>query len=508
MVDQYPAIILLAPFFAAIAVSLFGSWKNGLCLPMAIIALGISLATSIALLGQVAAEGEIVYLLGGWSRPFGIEFRIDPLNAMLLVVVTTVALLTAVYSTQAAVLETPNKYPQFYTLFLLLVTGLLGMSLTGDAFNLYVLVEVASLTSYALIAMHSKRAVLASFNYIIMGTIGASFYLLGVGYLYIKTGSLNMVDIREILQETGLYGSKTIMVAFMLIMVGVWIKMAFFPLHGWLPNAYSYAPSSTSCILAPLMTKVTVYVMIRMMLTVFGPEYVFQYLGWSNVVVWMAVLAIVAGSIMALAQTDLKKMFSYIIVAEVGYMVGGVWLANETAFIGAFYHVISDAFMTLCLFLAAGAIITKTGKRSISEMEGLFRKMPWTMVGFVIAALSMIGIPPTCGFFSKWYLINGAIEAGHWGYVVALLFSSLINAILFFKVFEVAYFSKPSHGQEKDENQPESAGTDGVGEPPATMLAPLLITASGLLLIGIFNQDIVILIRQAVSSFGFIGFLN
>ncbi len=505
MVDQYPAIVLLAPFFAAIAVSLLGNWKSGFCLPLTVLSLVISLMSSIALLGQVAESGEVVYLLGGWPRPYGIEFRVDPLNGLLLVVICTIALLSSIYSIRAAAVETPDKCPQFYTLYLLLVTGLLGMSMTGDAFNLYVLVEVASLTSYALIAMRSKRAVLASFNYIIMGTIGASFYLLGVGYLYMKTGSLNMVDIREVLLESGLYTSETILVAFMMIMVGVWIKMAFFPLHGWLPNAYSYAPSTASCVLAPLVTKVTVYVMIRMMFTVFGPEYVFVYLGWSDVVVWMAIVAILAGSILALAQTDLKKMLSYLIVAEVGYMVGGVWLANETALVGAIYHVISDAFMTLCLFLAAGAIITKTGKYCIKDMEGLFRKMPWTMVGFVIAALSMIGIPPTCGFFSKWYLINGGIEAGNWGYVAALLISSLINAILFFRVIEVAYFKKESTDSDKEETV---SGSSGVGEPPLTMLGPLLVTAVCLLLIGIFNQEIVILIRQAVSSFGPLGFIG
>ncbi len=504
MADQYPVLILLAPFLAAIAVSLLGSWKTVLCLPLTLFALSISLVLSISLLGQVAEGGEVVYRLGGWERPFGIEFRIDALNAILLVVVNAVSLLTAIYSIRAAAAETPDKCPQFYTLFLLLITGLQGMSLTGDAFNLYVLLEVSSLTSYALIAMSSRRAVLASFNYIIMGTIGASFYLLGVGYLYIQTGSLNMVDIGEILSQSDLYGSKTIIVAFMLILVGVWIKMAFFPLHGWLPNAYAYAPSSTSCVLAPLVTKVTIYVMIRMMMTVFGPGYVFVYLGWSQEVVWMAVLAIVAGSILALAQTNLKKMLSYLIVAEVGYMVGGVWLANETALVGAFYHVVSDAFMTLCLFLAASAIIYKTGKSTIPEMDGLFRKMPWTMGGFVIAGLSMIGIPPTCGFFSKWYLISGAIEAGHWGYVVALLFSSLINAILFFRIFEVAYFSKS--GSHEETAEVETPG--GAGEPPATMLGPVLISATCLLLIGIFNREIVLLIRQAVSTFGPFGFIG
>ncbi len=220
-------------------------------------------------------------------------------------------MLTAFYSFRRVQEDKTEKAPLFYALYLLLVMGLSGMVITGDAFNLYVLLEVSSLTSYVLIAMgKSRRASVAAFNYIIMGTIGASFYLLGVGYLYLRTGTLNMVEIHHAiatLSETGT--SSTIVVAFVMIIVGVMIKMAFFPLFGWLPNAYSYCPSSTSCVLAPLMTKVSVYVMIRMMLTVFGAEWVFENLQYTQWMVVMAIIAILAGSVMALAQVELKKMF-------------------------------------------------------------------------------------------------------------------------------------------------------------------------------------------------------
>lgn len=504
MVEQYPIIVLLAPLFGSLVVGFAGMTDRRVCFPVTITALTISLATSLGILQRVIDGGVIRYFVGGWSRPvgIGIELRIDTINALVLVVITTVALLTAVFSFRRAKEDKTEKTPLFYVLYLLLVMGLSGMAITGDAFNLYVLLEVSSLTSYALIAMgKTKRAAVAAFNYIIMGTIGASFYLLGVGYLYLRTGTLNMVEIHNVISgfETG---SSTIVVAFVMIIVGVMIKMAFFPLFGWLPNAYSYCPSSTSCVLAPLMTKVSVYVMIRMMLTVFGTDWVFGNLPYSQWMVGMAIIAILAGSVLALAQVELKKMFCYLIVAEVGYMVGGAWLANHWGMVGAIYHIMSDAPMTLCMFLAAGIFLKQAGVVRIDQLDGMFRKMPVTMTAFVVGALAMIGIPPTCGFFSKWYLIRGGMESGHWGYVIALLISSLVNAVLFFRIFEIAYFGKKpveSHGQHRDH------ADEVVAEARPSALLPLLATAAIIVLLGLFNRDIVELIERSLSGMDAIG---
>ena len=507
MADQYPAILLLAPLFAAFAVCLAGSLKREISHPIVIISLLVSTWASIRTLEQVMEVGELVYFLGNWPRPFGIEYRIDSLNALVVLVINIIALITAIYSKPFVEKENPEKVVQFYTLYLLLVTSLIGICLTGDAFNLYVLLEVSSLTSYALIAMGSRRAVLACFNYIIMGTIGASFYLLGVGYLYIKTGSLNMVDIQQILVSENLYESPSVLVAFMMILVGVWIKMAFFPLHGWLPNAYTFAPTTTGCLIAPLMTKVTVYIMIRMMYTVFHGHYTLVHLDWNAIVVFMAIIAIVAGSILALAQIDLRKTLCYLIIAEVGYMVGGAWLANEAGLVGAIYHIISDAFMTSCLFLAAGIIFAKTRQYRIARMSGLFKEMPFTMGAFTLGALSMIGVPPTCGFFSKWYLIRGGIEAGHWGFVIAVLLSSLAIAVIFFRILEVAYFGSLADFREGEHTGTTrvpwaSGGTERVTEGSIVALVPLYIAALFVLLIGVFNQTLVFLIGEAVKQFG------
>jgi multicomponent Na+:H+ antiporter subunit D len=242
------------------------------------------------------------------------------------------------------------------------------------------------------------------------------------------------------------------------------------------------------------MTKVTVYVMLRMMLTVFGIDYLVA-IGWSSLVVGIAVLAIVAGSLFALAQRDLKKMLCYLIISEVGYMVGGAWLLNESGMIGAIYHIVSDALMTLCLFLAAGAIITRTRDHDLSAMKGLYGRMPLTMVGFTVGGLSMIGLPPTCGFVSKWYLIRGGIESGQWHYVAALLFASLINVVLFFRIFELAYFQL-----DEDQDGHGAHTSPAREEAPLSMLFPLLTVAASLLVVGIFNERIVGLIRIYISG--------
>ena len=499
MIDQSPAIILLAPFLLAILLALLGIKREWLCFPLVIAGLAISVAASVVTLMRVIDEGTIQYFFGGWEPPFGINLRVDGLNALVALAVSTVSLLTAIYSKRAVPAETSDKVSQFYTLYLLSVTGLLGIVLTGDAFNLYVLIEISALTSYALIGMGSRRATLAAYKYLIMGTIGASFYLLGVGYLYIKTGSLNMYDIQEQIVANNLHGSPSIFVAFVVIMVGLWIKMAFFPLHSWLPNSYTYGPSTTSALLGPLVTKVMIYVMIRMILTVFSPEFAFDQLDWSNIIVWMSVIAILAASISALAQASLQKILAFLIIAEVGYMVGGVWLADEMGMVGSIYHIIADAFMTLCVFLFAGIIFTKTGRRDLSAMEGLFTKMPLTMVGFLVGAFSLIGIPPTAGFFSKWYLIQGGISSGHYEYVAALLISSLINAVIFFRIIEIAYFgTKPAEGHGHHHNEEHK---DGPKEASFSMLFPLLITAALLLGIGLYNQEIVAIITNFVSQF-------
>ncbi len=483
--DNYAALIVVTPLLAALIAGIAAWIEERLSYPIALVGLAVSVFAAFKVLMQVIASGTIQYKLGGWMPPMGIEYRIDLLNAMVLLVVSGIAFLNLVASYESVKQETGDRAASFYTLYLLFVTGLLGVTITGDLFNLYVLIEITSLTSYAMVGLGDRdRGPLAGLNYIFVGVIGASFYLLGVGYLYLKTGSLNMVDVAHILKDV--HGSSTVLVGFILCMVGIGVKMALFPLHVWLPNAYSYAPTAFARVVAPLMTKVMVYVMIRLMITVFGLDYIFETLGLSQAVVWLATLAIFAGSVMALSQKNLKKMLAYIIVCEIGYMVGGAWMGNSLGMTGAILHILNDALMTFALFLAVGSMVYKLKRVDIADLQGLFGKMPWTMAGFVLAGFSIIGVPPTCGFFSKWYLVLGALEKGAYHFAAALIISSLISAVLFFKIFEICFFEPGAHGHEHS-----SHGPVVIQEAPVSMLIISGLVSLSLIVAGIYSGTIV-----------------
>jgi multicomponent Na+:H+ antiporter subunit D len=269
-------------------------------------------------------------------------------------------------------------------------------------------------------------------------------------------------------------------------MVGLWLKTALFPVHAWLPGAYSQASTTAAGLLAPLGTKVMIYVMIRVMLSVFTPAYIFHRGLNPALVVWLASAAVVAGAVMALAERNLKRMLTYIIVGEVGYMVGGAWLGTEAGMTGAVLHVLNDAAMTLCVFMAASNIRYQRNSLAHDRLSELFARMPFTMAGLCVGALSIIGVPPTCGFFSKWYLLLGAIEAGHYVFAAALILSSLVAVVLFFRVFEIAYYPPPDPRGRGHHHRPPA-----MNEAPAIMVVPLLVVAAGLIVMGLFTGGIV-----------------
>lgn len=505
MMDQAPIFIIAVPLLAALVLTLAGPLGPRFAYGLLVAALAASLAFALTALGQVADTGQALrYRLADWAPPMGIELVIDHLNGVVLVLVAGCALLTAVYSLRTAAQDHADRLNHYYALFALLVAGLLGMTATGDVFNLYVLLEIAALSSYGLLARGRGPAYFATFKYLVVGTIGACFYLLGVGYIYIMTGSLNMADLAGILSRPEFQQSPSVRIGFTLIILGVWIKMALFPLHAWLPNAYSKAGTTTACLIAPLMTKVSVYVMLRIMFSVFSAEYIFTQINWSHLVIWLASAAAVAGMVTALAQRDLRKMLTYILVAEIGYMAGGAWLANAAGFTGATYHILADGLMTLCMFMAVGAIIHRTGDSSAAAMQGIFRRMPVTAAVFLIGAAAIVGVPPTCGFFTKWYLIQGAAQAGAWVFVAALLIASLVAAIIFFRLLEIAFFGPLDEA---------AAGGSGHGhghgpgpqvaraEAPLSMLLPMIFTAAALIGLGLYTNEMVgNFIRWAVPA--------
>jgi multicomponent Na+:H+ antiporter subunit D len=286
-----------------------------------------------------------------------------------------------------------------------------------------------------------------------------------------------------------------VLIALAFFLMGTAIKMGLFPLHVWLPDAYTYAPSAVSSFIAPLMTKVMAYVLIRIMLTVFEPSYSLKVVPIGTLLSWLGAAAILIGSVYAIAQTDLKRMLAYSSVANIGYIVLGLGLANRMGLIGGLFHILNHAFMKATLFLVAGGIMYKMGMRNIYRFHGLRWKMPLTMAAFTIASMSMVGIPPTAGFFSKLYLILGAIEAKQYVFIAVILISSLLNAVYFFKVIELAYFkpadSKPGEGG-------SAAVKIGRDEMPWSMLAPALVVAAGIILVGLFNGKIISSVLELV----------
>jgi len=499
--SQFPIIVIIAPLITAFLIPVLGWWKRDICYYITILALIISTISSIGFLVEVIEKGTIHYYLGNWAPPWGIEYTIDHLSAFMAVLLTVVSLNVAIYSKKSVEQELPERTVPYYSIFLLLVTGLLGIVLTGDMFNLYVFLEVASLTAYGLIGLGDDKASLASFRYVIMGTIGACFYLFGVGFLYIITGSLNMVDIAERLPE--LYHTKVVLAAFAFFIVGIGIKMAVFPMHAWLPDAYTHAPSAVSAFIAPTMTKVAAYALIRVMFTVYKPYFSIETIPITTILSWLGIVAMIMGSIYAIRQSDLKRMLAYSSIAQIGYILLGIGLANRMGLTGGLLHILNHAFMKGCLFLVAGAIIYKTGIRDIYQFKDLYRKMPYTMTAFTIAAFSMIGIPPTGGFFSKLYLIFGSIDAKQYLFVAVILFSSILNVIYFTNVIKNAYFGPPEEELGAEEIR-KSEQTIVMDEVPLAMRIPILLLAAGILLLGVFNGQIISNLLQHVIPTSFL----
>ncbi len=492
MIDQIPVLVIIIPLLCSVITPLLGLIRKNLCYPWVIFALAASTLCSLMLLFNVMDTGVIHYHLGNWNPPVGIEYVIDHLNAMVLVMIAATALCVAIYSRKSVEQELPGKSVFFYTVFLLQVTGMLGIVITGDMFNLYVFLEVASIAGYALIAAGEGKAPLASFRYIIMGTVGASFYLLAVGYLYIKTGSLNMADLSRILPHV--IESKTIIIALAMFMIGTAIKMGLFPFHAWLPDAYTEAPTTVSSLMAPLFTKVASYVMIRLVITVFYPSIFSEIFPVTEIMTWIVFAGILYAGVMALAQTDIKRMFTYLIVAEIGYIMIGICSANKVGLTGSILHIFNDILMMACLFTALGAIYYKTGTRDVYKLTFLHRKMPITLAVFLVGALSVMGVPPFCGFFSKWYLILGAIEADKFQLVIVLLISSLISAVLFFRIIENAYIEpreEGDHHDDHDHGHVEPKAIIDMDEAPVSMLIPMVAIAVSIILFGVFSGSIV-----------------
>lgn len=453
-----PILLVIVPLMAApVAVLLRRE------VPAWSLALAVSwtcFAISLALLNRVMDSGTIIYALGDWAAPWGIEYRIDEVSVFMVVIVSAVAAVTLPYARQSVLAEIPgDRIYLFYAMVLLCLAGLLGIAVTGDAFNLFVFLEISSLSSYVLISLgRDRRALTAAYRYLIMGTLGATFYVIGIGMLYMMTGSLNMVDLATLVPAMG--DTRTIMVALAFLTVGLSLKLALFPLHLWLPNAYAFAPSVVTVFLAATATKVAVYALIRIFFTVFGGMAPFGVLPVQEIMMGLAVIAMFVASFVAIWQHDIKRMLAYSSIAQVGYMVLGIGLASVDGLAGGIVHMFNHALMKGALFMALGAMVLRVGSSHVDALAGIGRRMPLTMAAFVVGGLSLIGVPATVGFISKWALIQASLNAGNWPVAVMILLSSLLAVIYVWRVVEIAYFTPA----------PENAPV--VEDAPWSMLVP------------------------------------
>ena len=441
------ALQVVLPLIGAPLCILFGRGARAWMLSTALT--WCAFAISIALLVEVLCCGTISYVMGGWLAPWGIEYRVDYLSALVLLLITGVASAIMPFAYHSVIREVSReKHRLFYTTYLLTFSGLLGMVMTGDAFNAFVFMEIASLSAYVLIALgRNRRALYASFQYLVLGTIGATFFVIGVGLLYMLTGTLNMVDLSERL--SGQHDNRVLLAAFSFLVVGLSLKLALFPLHLWLPNSYAYAPSMVSALLAATGTKVAVYLLLRFAFTVLQVNQQPELLPIIDLLFPLALIGMVAGSIVAIYQTDIKRLLAYSSISQIGYIMLGVTLASERGLIGAIVHVFNHGVMKAGLFVAVGVIALHAGGSSVHNLAGLGKRMPLTMAAFTVCALSLIGIPGTVGFISKWYLVLAALETGTTKGVIAdiaVIADTLLAIIYVWRLVEIAYFTNPSNG--------------------------------------------------------------
>ncbi|WP_288131295.1 monovalent cation/H+ antiporter subunit D family protein [Microbulbifer sp.] len=431
-----------------------------------------AMTVSVLLLQQVYASGPISYQLGGWNAPWGIEYRIDLLNAWVLFIVSALSsiVLTAAHTSVSKELE-HNRQTIFYTLYLLCFAGLLGIVATGDVFNVFVFLEISSLSTYALIALgKDRRALWAAFQYLIMGTIGATFILIGIGFLYMMTGTLNMADLAA--RIPALSESTTVLAAFAFIFIGICLKLALFPLHLWLPNAYSCAPSIVTAFLAATATKVALYLLLRFTFTVFGVDFSLSHLPLDTLLIGLGLVGVFAASAVAIYQANIKRMLAFSSLAQVGYMVVGIGIGTATALQATLLHLFNHALMKGGLFLALAGLVYQLGGCRIEHFRGLGRTMPWTMAAIVVGGVSLIGMPLTVGFVSKWYLIAAALEQQLWWVAVLVVLGSLLAVAYIWRLVEAAYFQAPDNARPKNDTSNEA--------PPGILLPAWLLIAANI----------------------------
>jgi multicomponent Na+:H+ antiporter subunit D len=474
---HFPILMITIPLVCAVLMPFLGYLRQKWVAWAALLPLATSSVLGILLIGKIPSDGYLSYRLGNWEPPWGIEVRVDYMGLFLMLIICGITLLALFFSRRYIAAEVSGgRLTAYYVLFLLMSGAMLGFVATGDIFNLFVFMEILALSSYALVAITGNRnAVRAAFKYVLMGAPSSIMVLLAIGFLYSATGSLNMADLAGRIAESGY--TEVLIVSYILFVIGFGVKAALFPLHMWLPDAHSIAPSPISALLSGLLVEVGAFAILRISFSVFTSGADNLIGGTMDAVGVFAAAAVLFGGIMAIMQKDLKMMIAYSTVSHIGYIFLGITAMTAEGLTGAMYHMLDHGLAKACLFLCAGSFIYVKGYRRIEDLKGAWRQMPWTCFAFALAAMSVVGIPPTAGFISKWYLILGNIEAGNYLYVVVLLAGAVLAAVYCFRVIYYMFFQSGKEG----------AWEGDFNDAAPSMLSPVWVLSAGTLFFGIFS---------------------
>lgn len=510
MSEHLPVIIFLIPFLTAICLPMVCHGRRRLCGVLVFVATGAMCLAAALNLYDVLLNGETRYAFGGWpissslpAFPLGIEWVNDPLAAAMLVTLSSVSTLCLLFGRSQLPDSMGGRVVLYYTLVLILIAGLTGIVLAGDIFNVFVFLEVVALSAYALVGLAGGRALVASFRYLILGTMGSSFYLLGVVFFYAATGTLNMGDLAEQMRlNPELMTSKAMIGGSTFLFIGLGIKMALFPLHGWLPGAYSRAPNAVSPLLAGLMTKVSLYAWVRIMFWVLGAGAEIGHVHLLALLGILGTVAAIAGALLALAQQNLKRMFAYGGISHVGLILIGVSQGNQTGFAGGMYYMINDALMQAGAFFIAGAAVSLHAAHTVKDLTRL-RKSPWLIGSLIVLALSMIGVPPTGGFFGKWQIILSALEAGNYFAVGSIVVATVLTMAYFQRMF-ISIFGDPPKASETSEATIANEVSEDVGqvELPLSLRMSLGVMSASIIVLGLLADPMLRFFRDTAASAG------
>ncbi len=489
-----PVFVVVAPLFVSFVLSPFAKRLRLVeTLVIAVEALGLLGAVYLAGVILAGKGVPIIYSVGGWPAPWGIELWVGNLGVFFLLMIAGVMLPVSLYAFGNLTEEVGDaeRSTRFFVLYLLLTGALAGMAITNDLFNVFVLVEVATLSCCGLVsASRGPKAAEAAFNYLILATLGSGLILGGIGFLYIITGNLNMGFAAQQLSQVWQHYPHVVWMAISFFLVGFGVKAALFPLHVWLPDAHSSAPSPASAILSGLAVKGYIICLMKVLYNVFGTS-LLEVFNLNRILVLLGMIAILAGSILALTQDELKRRLAYSTVAQIGYIFLGLGLMNTRGLTGTLFHMASHALIKSSLFLAAGAMIGATGKARISELAGVGKKMPVTMAVFTIGSLGLMGIPLFSGFVGKWYMLLGSLEMGGYLPAAVIIIGSVLCAGYLFPIIRIAYF--------------EPAPTTDWQDPGICQKTALIMLTVGVIVLGVIPGPLLELAKRAAADLLFIN---